>query len=81
MPTDKKKWIVITSGNRPLEDISNDLTQKGFSIQFKMDAIGQISAEGSEDLKSEGLKIPGVTDIVAEHGDINIGNPESDITW
>lgn len=81
MSSAKKKWIVITSGDQPLDEISKALTQKGFSIESTMDAIGQITGEASEAVKKQALKIPGVTDIVSSHDDINIGNPDSETTW
>ena len=79
--TANKKWIVITSGDRPVNEISADLKKKGFKVEYELDAIGQITGEASEDIKKEAQKIMGVTSISPSGDDINIGNPDSDVTW
>ena len=77
----KKTWIVTTSGEEPLQEISEKLQQKGFTVESTLDAIGQIIGQGSEDIKNEALKIKGVTDISPSQDDINIGPPGADTTW
>ena len=77
----KKTWIVLTSGDEPLQKIAEKLEEKGFTVESTLDAIGQIVCQGSEEEKEEALKIKGVTDIFASHDDINIGPPDSDLTW
>ena len=79
--TANKKWIVITSGDRPVNEISADLKKKGFKVEYELDAIGQITGEASEDVKIASQKIKGITSISQSHDDINIGTPDSDITW
>lgn len=76
----KKQWIVITSGDRPIEEISVALEKKGFCVDSILEAIGQIIGSGTEAVKKEALKIKGVADIQAS-GDINIGPPGGDVTW
>ena len=81
MPT-TKTWVIITSGEASLQPICDQLKTKGFTIDATMDAIGQIIAKGTEDMKREGLKIKGVQEIVPVGDDINIGRPgNGDITW
>ena len=77
----KKTWIILTSGEEPLESISKELTQKGFTVESTLDAIGQIIGQGSDEIQKEALKIKGVTDVFASHDDINIGDPGSDLSW
>jgi hypothetical protein len=77
----KKTWIVLTSGDEPIEKIAEKLEEKGFTVESTLEAIGQIIGQGSEETKNEALKIKGVTDIYSSHDDINIGPPGSDLTW
>jgi hypothetical protein len=79
--SDKKTWIVLTSGDEPLQKIAEKLEEKGFTVESTLDAIGQIVGQGSEEEKEEALKIKGVIDIYSSHDDINIGPPGSDLTW
>ena len=79
--SEKTTYIIMTSGEESLQTISRELKKKGFSIETTLDAIGQIIGKGDEKIKKEALKIKGVKDIVASHGDINIGPPDADITW
>jgi hypothetical protein len=80
MSTDKT-WIILTSGDQPIEAITSDLETKGFKIDATLEAIGQIIAKGPEGMKTEALNIKGVTDIFPSHDDINLGAPDSDLTW
>ena len=78
---DKKTYIILTSGDEPLKNISRELKKKGFSIDATLHAVGQIVAKGNEEMRKKALEIKGVTDIVPSHDDINIGPPDSEITW
>ena len=77
----KKTWIILTSGERPIDAISKELQQTGFSIDATLDAIGQVIVKGSGEMKKKALKIEGVTDILAAGDDIHLGPPGSDTTW
>lgn len=79
--SDKKTYIIITSEDEPIQNISRELKKKGFSIESTLDAIGQIIGKGDAEMKKEALKIKGVKDIIQSHDDINIGQPDSDTTW
>lgn len=76
-----KKWIVITSGDRPIKDISADLQMSGFSVENELEAIGQITGEGGDDTEQSAMNIPGVVSVIPSHDDISIGDPGADITW
>ncbi len=76
-----KKWIVITNGDRSLTEVSADLKKKGFSVEYELDAIGQITGEAGEDFKTEAMKIKGISSITSSHDDIQIGDPNSNETW
>jgi hypothetical protein len=75
-----KRWIVTTSGNRPLSDITKDLTSKGLAVAQVLDEIGCIIGDAS-DASAERLRaVAGVTD-VSPNVSIHIGPPDSDVTW
>lgn len=78
---DKKKWIIITSGDQPIGEVSQALEKKGFTIDSTLDEIGQIIGSGTDEMKKEGLQVKGVSDILPSNEDIDIGPPDSDITW
>lgn len=80
MPT-KKKWVILTSGKRPLKDISKELKKKGFAIDHVMEAIGQITGEATSEIKTSAKDIDGITDIILSHDDIQLGDPDSTETW
>ena len=79
--TDQITYTILTSGEESIEKITRALKKKGFSIESSLESIGQIIGKGNEKKKKAALKIKGVKDIVATHGDINIGPPDADITW
>ena len=61
--SNKKQWIVLTSGEHSLEDVSKELEKKGFTVDSKLDAIGQIIGTATEDVKKEALKLKRVSAI------------------
>ena len=70
-----KKWIVITSGDRSINEISADLKKEGFKVEYELEAIGQITGEASDAVQKAAQKIKGITSISPSGDDINIGNP------
>ena len=78
--SNKKQWIVVTSGEHSLDDVSKELEKKGFTIDSKLEAIGQIVGTATDDMRNEALKLKGISSIEPSH-EINIGPPGSDITW
>lgn len=77
----KQTWIVLTSGDEPMQRVSDQLKEEGFTIDSTLDAIGQIIAKGTAEMKSKAIKIKGVSDIIPTEDDIQIGPPENEITW
>ncbi len=75
-----KKWIITTSGDQPLADISRQMTKKGFDVKQVLEQIGCISGSASDDVAEQLKTIPGVVD-VSPDGDIDIGLPGAPITW
>ena len=79
---ESKKLIITTSGDRPINEIRKDLTDKGFYVDQVFDAIGSISGKvDDEKLIDKIKKVKGVTDVSPEHPDIDIGRPGDSETW
>lgn len=74
------KWVVSTSGDRPLEEIERDLKQGGFAVAEVLGEIGCITGEASADVADKLRRIPGVAD-VSPQGVIDIGPPDATDTW
>ena len=77
----RKKWVITTSGDRPISDVEKDLTGTGFAVDSVLDAIGAIIGSGDEKVAEKLRKIPGVTDVSPEPPTIDIGPPDSPETW
>jgi hypothetical protein len=75
-----KRWIVTTSGDRPLSDIKKDLTKTGFATGEVLDEIGIITGAAPDAIADRLRAIPGVTDVSPE-GVIDIGPPDAPVTW
>ena len=78
--SNKKQWIVVTTGEQPLEDVSKALEKKGFTVDSKLEAIGQIIGTATDDVKNEAMKLNGISSIEPSQ-EVNIGPPGSDVTW
>lgn len=77
---DTKGWIITTSDERPIREITDDLTKAGFSVGHVMEEIGSISGAAAEDTLSTLRSIRGVVDISPDTP-IDIGPPDSETTW
>jgi hypothetical protein len=77
----KKKWVVTTSGDRPMKDVEKDLKDCGFEVSDVLDAIGCVNGSGDDDAAEKARSIRGVTDVSPEPGDIDVGPPDAPITW
>jgi hypothetical protein len=77
---DTNKWVVSTSGDRPLDEVEKELRKSGFAVAEVLGEIGCITGEASADVAASLRKIPGVSD-VAPHGAIDIGPPDAKDTW
>jgi hypothetical protein len=74
------KWIVTTSGDRPLQDVARQLSGAGFAIEQVLDEIGCITGFASADVAEQLRTIPGVGDVSPEQS-IDIGPPDAPVTW
>jgi hypothetical protein len=77
---ENKKWIVTTSGKRPIDEVVRDLKSAGFSVDQVLTEIGCVTGSADNDAVQKIRSIPGIQDISPESG-IDIGPPDSDITW
>lgn len=76
----EKKWIVTTSTDRPISDITNDLRKAGFVVGEVLEEIGSITGAAGDDALTQVRSIPGVVD-VSPDTPIDIGPPDSPQTW
>ena len=77
---DSKVWIVTTSSDRPMTEITKDLKEAGFSIGTVLEEIGSITGEAGDETASKLRSIAGVVD-VSPDVPIDIGPPGSPKTW
>lgn len=80
MATKKKDWVVTTSGDRPLEEVANELRKSGFNVGEVLHEIHMITGEGGDDVAEKLRKVKGVTDVSANVG-ADVGPPDSKDTW
>jgi hypothetical protein len=78
--SDTKRWVITLSTDRPLSEVSRELTQTGFTVEQVLDQIGCITGSGSDDVARKLRKIPGVAD-VSPDVDIQLPPPNESITW
>ncbi len=76
----KQKWVVTSSGGRPLKQLSEDLAKLGFQVDNTMDEIGVIAGTADDAVAGKIRGIQGVADVSPDH-DVDIGPPDSDKTW
>lgn len=75
-----KRWNITTSGDRSLKDIRKDVKEAGFSVDEVYEEIGIITGAASEAVAKKLKAIPGISDVSPEE-DIDIGPPDSPVTW
>jgi hypothetical protein len=77
---ERTRWIVTTSGDRPLHDIQKEMKQTGFAVDQVFDEIGCINGACDDDVAEKVRKIRGVADVSPE-GQVDIGPPNAPVTW
>ena len=75
-----KSWIVTTSGERPMDAITNDLKEAGFTVGNVLEEVGSITGAAAEETVSKLRSIAGVVD-VSPDAPVDIGPPDSPDTW
>ena len=76
---ESKRWVVTTSGDRPLNDVARDIEAAGFAIDQVLEAVGIITGSATDSVAEAVRTIPGVTD-VSPDVPVDIGPPDSEIS-
>jgi hypothetical protein len=74
------RWVVTTSGGRPLKDVARDVEAAGFAIDEVLEAIGIITGSATESVAEMVRAIPVVADVSPDQP-VDIGPPDSKTTW
>jgi hypothetical protein len=76
----ENRWVVTTSGDRPMARVAEDLAGEGFTVDEVLHEIGSITGAASAEVAQKLSKIAGVTDVSPEPG-ADVGPPGSPETW
>lgn len=76
-----KRWVITTSGEQKLKKIKNEATKKGFKVDEIFDEIGVFNGTGDKETAEKLREIPGIVDVSPEDPPIEIGPPNTPITW
>lgn len=77
---EKKSWIITTSPDRPLDEISKDLADTGFVVKQAFAEIGCITGSASAKTVAKLRKVRGVIDVSPDKP-VDIGPPDSPVGW
>lgn len=77
---ENRRWVVTTSGDRPLKEVRKRLAEKGFAVGEVLDAIGCITGEATEEVAEKVRALPGVADVSPEAPTVYIGPPDAPIS-
>jgi hypothetical protein len=72
--------IVVTSGDRPVQEIAGELTGAGFVVDQVLEHIGQVTGRASAAVMRRVKGIRGVTDVSPEHPPFDIGPPDAPVS-
>jgi hypothetical protein len=75
-----KSWVVTTSADRPISDITRELKEAGFDVGQVLEEIGSITGDAAEETITKLRSIRGVVDVSPDLP-IDIGPPDSPETW
>ena len=78
---ENKNWMVTTSGDRPLNEVQQDLTDTGFKVDQVYGEVGCISGTADSNVADKLRQVPGVADVSPEPPPINIGLPGDSDVW
>jgi hypothetical protein len=76
----QKSWIVTTSAERPIHEITDDLKEAGFDVGQVLEEVNSITGAASDTAVAKLRSIKGVVD-VSPDTPIDIGPPGSPETW
>ena len=76
----KREWVITTSADHPIGEITKAALAAGFTPKQVLTEIGCIIGHCDEQMVGKLRSIPGVVD-VSPSTDVNIGPPGSPSTW
>ena len=77
---ESKRWVVTTSGDRPINEVASDIEAAGFAIEGVLGVIGSITGSATDSGAEAVRAIPGVADVSPDQP-VDIGPPDSETTW
>ena len=76
---ESKRWVVTTSGDRPLKDAVRDIEAVRFEIDRVLEEIGIITGSATDSVAESVRAIRGVTDVSPDEI-VDVGPPDADPT-
>jgi hypothetical protein len=76
---ESKRWVVTTSGDRPINDVASDIAAAGFTIDEVLAVISIITGSATDSVAEAVRVIPGVADVSPDQP-VDIGPPDSEPT-
>jgi hypothetical protein len=73
------RWVITTSGGRPISDVAVDVAAAGFAIDQVLEVIGIITGSATDGVAEAVRAVPGVAD-VSRDLPVDIGPPDPDAT-
>ena len=73
------RWVITTSGDRPINDVAVDVAAAGFAIEQVLELIGIITGSATNGVAEAVRAVPGVAD-VSQDLPADIGPPDPDAT-
>lgn len=74
-----KRWILTTDSERPIREITKELTAAGFKVGQVHEHIGSVVVAADDDAVPKLKKVRGVVD-VSPDSPIDIGPPDEEIS-
>ena len=78
--SENKRWVVIVSGDHPVEEVEARLIDAGFTLDEVLSAIGCILGVASEEVAEKSRTIPGVTEVSPEPPPVSISPPDAPLS-
>ena len=76
----RKSWTVTTHGDHPIEEIANELKERGFEVGEVIAEFQSILGSASDDVAENVKHLPGVSD-VSRTPQADVGPPGASLTW
>jgi hypothetical protein len=75
---ERKKWIITTTGEYPLNEVAQRLKKAGFAVEQELPEIGCLI--GTSSAADKLRAVAGVAD-VSPDTPIDLGPPDAPVTW